>query len=390
MKKFREWLVDTHPDLLDRGKCFLQGQEVGFGTINNQRLHRAVREHHAAGQEAMADFIKWLIRHEGLRETAAKTNAAEVWNALCITWNAQEGLSHPEALFESPAYSKATLDRLQGFLRRWARYSKDPFLSSTIEGIRGQVKKGQVVTSAESMRIEPYTIGEIDAVLEATEKLRGDPRWPWGWPVIRMIILGGARISELQIVTRSAVAQALSSGSIFLWTPNRGTRALPVDLIREELEALLAWPWSWGGIADIIAPHSASKESATGRLIWKLGKHVFEMAGVECHPRLWTHMCRWAAALRYYEITGCLVGATHLLGSRYPMLVEAKLKVLGERQKERDKRIHKKRRQKRSVVADEAEAGGGGDQGQEAVEGGGLGDEALEAEAAHAVPPRGP
>jgi hypothetical protein len=371
MKRFKQWLTETRVDLLDRGRLLLDGQEIDFGTPNNSRLHGAIRENYASGQEAMSDFVKWLIRHEGIRESSARMNAAEVWNALCMTWDAKEGTSHPEALFESSDYSQSSLNALFGYLRRWARYTKDPLLTEVIEGIRNRGKEPRIIGQPRRMILEPYTLGEIDAVLEATEKLRGDPRWPWGWPVFRLIIVGGLKISDLQVLTREAVVSGLATGQVFLWTPNRGARAMPAQLVRDELEALLAWPWSWGGISDIICPRSVDAAYAINMAISRLSRYVFELAGVEHYPKSWLKMARWATALRYYDLTGCLVGATHLLGSRNTIQVEAKLRALKARQKERDQRVNKKRRKRSVRVVDQAEAGADGDQRQEAVEGGG-------------------
>jgi hypothetical protein len=387
-KRLKEWLADTNPEVLDRGRALINGQMVEFGHINNSRLRQVIHDHYDSGQKAMAGFVKWLIRHEGSGERYARTVAAEVWNALCVTWDAQEGASHPEELWLSSEYSPKTLDRLTGFMRRWARYTKDPILSATIDGIRARHRKSFVVQTAETHKVDPYTMAEIDALLEATEKLRGDPRWPWGWSVIRMMIVGGVRTADLLCITREQVKQSLGSGTMLIWHPKRGTRALPVQLMRDELEALLRWPWSWNGIIDIIAPRSSCPQAHVAASIGKLAEYIFGLAGVEYRGH-WSYACRWAAAIRYYEITGCIVGTAHLLGTRNWHAAEAKLRVYGERQKQRDKRLGRVRR-RRSVVAQEPEAEGGGHQGEVAEQSPRVGSEALQVEAADAVAAVGP
>jgi hypothetical protein len=373
VKRLKEWLIDLHPEILDRGKAMLAGQVVEFGKINNSRLQAAIREHYADGQRAMAGFIRWLVRHEGLSEGAAKMNAANIWNALCVTWDAQEGVSHPEELWRSSAYSKSSLSILCGYMRRWARYTKDPALPALIDEIRKRDRPIMVTEQMEKkFRVVPYTDAELDAVLEATERLRGDPRWPWGWPIIRLVIVGGVRTSEVMFVTRIMVKQALAGDTFMVHSHRSGTRALPTQLIRDELEFLMNWPWSWGSIVDIVSPRFPNPDLAIAA-IGRLSKHVFGIAGVEMQEH-WSISCRWSSALRYYRTTGCLVGASHIIGSRRADNTRIRLQVLDERQKRREESLGKKRRRRRSVVADQVEAEGGGDEREVAQEGGGVAD----------------
>ena len=387
-KRLKEWLADTNPEVFDRGKALVNGQMMEFGQINNSKLRQVIHDHYEAGQKAMEGFVRWLVRHEGSGDRYARTIAAEVWNVLCLTWDPQEGTSRPEELWLSSEYSPKTLDRLTGFMRRWARYTKDPTLGATIDGIRSRHRKSFVIQAAEAHKVEPYTMAEIDALLEATEKLRGDPRWPWGWSIIRMMIVGGVRTSDLLCITREQVNQSLKSGTILIWSPKRGTRALPIQLMRDEIEALLNWPWTWNGIVDVIAPRSSAPQAHVASSIGKLAEYLFDLAGVE-YRSFWSYACRWAAAIRYYEITGCIVGTAHLLGTRNWHAAEVKLRVYGERQKERGKRLGRARK-KRSVVAQKPEAEAGGHQGEVAEERLRVGGEALQVEAADAVAAVGP
>lgn len=361
MKRLKEWLVDLHPEVMDRGKAMLAGQVVEFGKINNSRLREVVREHYANGQRSMAGFVRWLVRHGGMAERSAKAIAAEVYNVLCVTWDAQEGVSHPEELWRASAYSQSYLDRLSGYMRRWAMYTKDAELPALIDEIRRRDRPIMVAERTErTFRVVPYTDAELDAVLEAAERLRGDPRWPWGWPVLRMIVVGGVRPSELMFVTKVSVQQALAGGTLMIRSQKKGTRALPAQLLRDELEFLAGWPWNWNSIVDIVAPRSLKPDMAA-KSVGRLAVHVFGLAGVEMHD-FWSISCRWSSALRYYRTTGCLVGASHIIGSRYAEDTRNRLLVLAERQKQRELSTGKKRRRKRSVVADQVESEGGGDE----------------------------
>ena len=373
MKRYKDWLVELHPEVLDRGHALLHDQVVTFGTINNARLQEAVREHYAAGQEAMKDFVRWLVRHEGITPRAAKACAAATWNALCLTWSAQDGASHVEELWLSSEYSTATLSGFRGPLRRWARYTHNHVMSATLEKLRYRDRKSMVIEEAKrKYKNAPYTKAELDAILEATEKLRGDPRWPWGWPVVRLMVVGGIRLVELDSVSMASAEQALKGGSLYLWSVDRGSRSLPAEMLQQELEFLLRWPWSWGTITDVILSGRSRDRSSIDRIVRKLAKHVFELAGVEWQSQSWGSRCRWASALRYYELTSNLVGASHLLGTRDAYRAANRLKALGDLQKEREKA--------RSVLDDGRHADGEGDQVEVPHEGGGVGDEALQPE----------
>jgi len=362
MRKFKEWMIDTRPDVLDRGKCLLEGQEVEFGTINSKRLVTAVHEHYREGQEALRDFVRWLVRHEGLNESTAQNAAATVWNVCCLTWNHDESRSYPEKILLSTTYKQSTLANFQTCLLRYARFSKNLDLIAKIQEIRGSQKKIVYERKAEATQYCPYTRSEIQALLEAAEVLRDDPRWPWGWPTFRMILKAGVSILELCVLTREQISHALSTESLVLWRPKRGPRSIPTEIVRSELEALLAWPWTWTTVADIISPQSSRewREQSANTAIRRVAHFVFDKAGVEW-TKHWILSCRWASALRYFELTKNFVGVSHLSGLRDIKRVQSHLVTMMARQKEREKTMKPKRR-RRSVVQ-EAEADGGGDEG---------------------------
>jgi integrase len=323
---------------------------VTFGQINNSRLRSAVQEHYRHGQETLQDFVKWMIRHEGLSDKAARSNAAALWNALCLTWDHGEQTSHPENLLLSASYSKSMIYHLQGALSRWARHTKDVDLQHKIQEFR-ESKRPVVHTKSPPVapKTYPYTPGEIEALLAATERFRDDPRWPWGWSVIRMIVIAGLSVSEIFQLTPDQIRRSLQSGSLVLWHAGRGSRSLPVDLVRPELEALLAWPWTWGSVVDIVSPVSSgpSRSANSTRRITELAKVLFERSGVAPLGRTWIPSCRWAATIRYYEITGNIVGAAHICQVRDIRRVQAEIEIMRQRQKERAKALGGKARRKR-------------------------------------------
>ena len=318
MKPLEAFLVSLHPEVVERGTTLLQGQEVEYGKACTKELRRLVHEHHAAGQETLAKFYKWLVRSEALRPVKAENIVATVWNTLCMTYDAGSGQSNPLVLLDlhDETYSYSTKIAISHALRLWARYTKDTTLQGQLllwAKRRPDVTPRYVLDELNTS--PPYTRAEYRRLLKALEEYKGAPRYPWAWAVLRICFTQGVTVSEIIRLERTKIQQALQQGEVLLrigWM--RSKQAIPVELVREELEYLLSFPWEWGVIGDLVDPvKSVSAKKDYGRAhVHRLIRDVFTRAKVT-YSSGWATRLRWSAAWQYHNKTGNLVGAAQIL-----------------------------------------------------------------------------
>lgn len=324
MKPIEFFLCEQHPEIMSAGRKFILGEEYEFRNPNRVALRRLVKEHYARGQDALEDFRKWLVRHEGRREDEAARVTAVVWNALCMTYDVEEKQAKPTQLLdrEDETYSYSTKTQIAHGLRFWARYKNDSKLyEETMLWLRRKPDEAPKYVLDALTESPPYTDDEYRELLKALESFKGSPRYPWAWSCLRLVFVCGVSLVEVTQLEKGRIHQALKDGHIAMRAAiGRYFRVVSIEPVREELQALLAFPWQWGIVADLLNPartikDAGRRDTSSAGTLQRAAKLVFERAGVE-QTYNWPARVRWSAAWQYYRRTENLVGAAQIIGVR--------------------------------------------------------------------------
>lgn len=319
MKPIEAFIADTHPEIIQRGSALINGELVELGKPNKHALRRLVREHYAAGQEALKGFSKWLVGvHSLTRDKAARITAA-VWNTLCMTYDVEEKRSYPTRLIarNDETYSYSSKLAIAHALRYWAIYDKDPQLyEQIIVWLRRKEPTTPQYVLDQLNSLPPYTRAEYKRLLKALEEFKGAPRFPWAWSCLRLAFVWGAPLTEIIHLERAKIRQALRDKEILLRVGvGIHRRVIQVEYIEEELGLLDAFPYEWGIIADLVDP--ARTMTPDLRLsttpLGNVTKLVYQRAKVP-YGKNWSTRIRWTAAWSYYKKTKSVVGAQQILG----------------------------------------------------------------------------
>jgi len=102
-----------------------------------------------------------------------------------------------------------------------------------------------------------------------------------------------------------------------IWSRTRKAQKIPVELIEDEIRMLLAIPWRWEILADLISPSRGKTKriKRAGVLLRQRMKEVFLAAKVDKEQQ-WIHRLRLTAARQYYKKSKSLVAAGQILGLR--------------------------------------------------------------------------
>jgi len=321
-----EYLLRTNPEIMRQEHIFMAGEEVTFGTPNDKLLRQRVLEHGARGREALKAFTAWLVRHEGYPEKSARLTTALVWDALCITWDAEHG-SQPWKVLDDTRYRSGARNAFMGALRRWATYSKDADLFNELMARKGVRAKSRVVNAPKPSTITFLTAQQMNRLLKAADQFQRNPQAPWAYAIMRIVLLTGANLQGLMHVTRDQAKAALHEPMLACWTRLAvGPQAIPSVLIRPELQGLLDLPWDWGTLADVVDPVGQSPITAAAR-VTKTAKELYALARVPMSAG-WIRDLRWTCAARYYKASKNLVGCLQILGPKMsPALIRDRLGV---------------------------------------------------------------
>jgi hypothetical protein len=319
MKPIEAFLASVHPEVMTRGKTLLNGTEVEFGQPNNKLLKKLVKEHYAAGQEALEDFRKWLVRKESKKNIVAARITATVWNVLCMTYDMEKEDSNPLDLIDKrdETYSYGTKIQIAHALRLWARYKRNSALyERLLAWMRHSQNTPKYILDAFT-ESPPYTRKEYRKVLKALEEFKGSPRYPWAWPCLRIVFICGIALTEILYLERAKVIKALGEGHITLrMRSSNYSRIISTSLIEEPLRVLAAFPLQWVIVGDLVSPgRNEDGHCITLTPLTKVIKKIFARAKVEYTSNC-THRMRWSAAWQYYEKTKNLVGTSQILGMR--------------------------------------------------------------------------
>ena len=293
------------------GGSTLQGKPVRFTALPPSLLLKARKRVAAAGKDAMEPFRDWLIEYTGVSEATADTYWRYVWNAMVVTGG------DPMRQLERTDLSYNTKVLLKAALSRFAAFCGDAeLLSSLASHTTARLIKDRRRTKP-TKTVRPFTRQEVDALLGAVNEHKGDPRHPWAWPILRIIIKLGLRTRvDACWIERVRAREAIETGALRIWSKREKMRTVPAKGIQEELEMLTGWPFEWEVTADIIAPAAPEKKRAKAaydKLRASL-KYYAKMVGIPA-KEMKTHRLRHAAALRLYKETGHnIVAVAQLLG----------------------------------------------------------------------------
>jgi len=322
MRPLEHFLAERHPEVMTAGKTFILGDEYEFRNPDRKALRKLVKAHYAAGQSALKGFRRWLTRTEGKPDGEAAKIAATVWNTLCMTYDVETQKASPMKLLDrdNDTYSYSTKTVIVHGLRFWARYNDDSQLQeATLLWLRRKPETAPQYVLDALEESPPYTNEEYRELLKALESFKGAPRFPWAWSCLRIVLVCGVSLREVAHLERARITQALNDGHIKIRAASgKFFRVVSIEPIREELKMLLAFPWEWGIIADLLNPARTLASPERGNAVAiaplrQVSKLVFKRAGVE-QTNNWPARVRWSAGWQYYRRTNNLVGTAQILG----------------------------------------------------------------------------
>jgi len=308
---------------LEKSAIVYQDQVVQFGTPDNKLLNKLLKEFHDNGAEALKDFEKWLVKHDGCTEAKARTHRKWIWTCLVLTHDDASNTSDLALILGNTSYSHSSMISLKAALKRWAMYTQDANLLTTLH-LHHQAKRYKQFKRATQNpdKYVPYTDEEWKDLLKAQNKWNQDPRYPWAWAVLGLLIKTGMIIrSELVFVTRDAIVTALKTDALRVWNTSKHGRVIPTNLIKPELEALVAFPANWDRLADLIAPAKLpNKRDATATYkVSALAKEMFDVAGIVFDGksvRLRYIRLKFTASVKLWNATENLIAVSNFLGHR--------------------------------------------------------------------------
>jgi len=325
-------IMDDHEDALKEGYTLLDGHLIKVGTPDQSEIYRRRVEHARRGREILekAGFLRWLVRTDGCSDTNARRNAAFVYNAMCLCQQ-PDGSFNWLAAVENPVYSVSTRRSMRAAIKKWAQFTSNIELwaqMQTADVGDGVERKPPDVSKDPKTQAKPLADHEYEALIKAVDKVKGDPRMPWFWPVIRLALKTGIRPTDLVVLTKKGMHEALARKGLNVWSSNRKPYVIPLWLVKPEVEALAAWPLNWGTIADLMSPKERpkSRKASARAKVGKAVARVYEQAGID-KPHGWIHQLRVTCGMRVWKRTGNLIVTAQVLGHKDLMRTRAYLGI---------------------------------------------------------------
>lgn len=265
-----------------------------------------------ACRQASKEFVRFMVEDAALSKGSAETYANYVWHALLTTGG------NPVEALRRRDLQLTTKHAIRAAIRQYALFTERTDLLAELAGLR--VKKMLRDREAPTRKtLPPLTEEEVGRILAAIDADKGNPRWPWAWPVLRITIKLGLRAgSDTPWIQREAVIHAAKTGApLIIWSKRTRQRGLPSKVVAEELEMLANWPGAWNYISDLVAPATPVEnrpKSAYSHINAKL-KEYSAIAGLD-PAEIRSHRFRRAAALRLYEATKDIMLVMAFLGHR--------------------------------------------------------------------------
>jgi integrase len=302
--------ADLLIEALEGAAVLIQGREAIFRPVPIGIVHAArtfVAQH---CRESCREFVRFMIEDAALSKMSAETYANYVWHALLTTGG------HPVETLLRRELQLSTKNAIRSAIRQYALFTKRSELLVDLAGIR--VKKLLRDRTAPTHKaLQSFTEDEVGRILAAIDADKGNPRWPWTWPVLRIMIKLGLRAgADTPWIQRESVLHAVATGApLTIWSKRLKQRGLPSGVVREELEMLAHWPGAWNYLSDIIAP-ATPPENRPQSSYAHLVKHLKEYAAVAgLDPsEVKSHRFRKTAALRLYAATKDMMLVANFLG----------------------------------------------------------------------------
>lgn len=295
---------------LEGAAALVKGNDAVFEAVPIEIVHAARTYVAQACREGCKNFVRFMIEDAALSKTSAETYANYVWHALLVTGG------NPTETLRRKDLQLTTKHAIRAAIRQYALYTKRSELLADLAGLK--VKKLLRDRSAPTKKVLPqFSEDEVGNILAAIDADRGNPRWPWTWPVLRITIKLGLRAgADTPWIQRAAIIHSVGSGApLEIWSKRLKQRGLPMGVVREELEVLSRWPGAWNYLADIIAPATPPEnrpKSAYGHIVKRLKEYAVIVGMDPAEVR--SHRFRKTAALRLYAATKDVMLVANFLG----------------------------------------------------------------------------
>lgn len=288
---------------IESAHAWIAGPARGaFLPVAPELLVAARRVIGSEGKEAMAPFVEWLIMEEGMTDDTAKNYGANVWQAVIATGG------QPVKQVERADLTVSTKNSIRASLRHFAVFANDGNLAAELENKRVKRLLRDRKHSKASKTVMPLDEETVKKLMTAINADKGNPRRPWAWPCLSMMVKLGlrARADMGTGVTREAVVDSVTRGAPLAIIGKRGTRrVVPSSIVAEELKILSQFPFEWNNLSDLIAPGASieGRSQAAYAKIRATIREYAESAGIDPNE-IRSHRLRHTAATRLYEASG--------------------------------------------------------------------------------------
>lgn len=305
---------EDNADLLINGlegaAALLTGKDAIFTPVPIEIVHAGRTYVAQQCKESCKEFVRFMVEDAALSKQSAETYANYVWHALLTTGG------NPVDALRRRDLQLTTKHAIRAAIRQYALFTHRGELVIELAGLK--VKKLLRDREAPTKHILPaFTEEEVGRILAAIDADKGNPRWPWTWPVLRILIKLGLRAgADTPWIQRDSVIHAFNSGApLMIWSKRLKQRGLPSGVVRDELEVLVHWPSAWNYIADIVAPATPAEnrpKSAYAHIVQHLKAYAVTV-GIDA-AEVRSHRFRKTAALRLYEATKDIMLVSNFLG----------------------------------------------------------------------------
>lgn len=297
---------------LEGASALMEKRDVRFEPVPHEIVNAARAYVAQCCREACREFVRFMVEDAALTKASAETYANYVWHALLTTGG------EPVEALRRRNIQLTTKHAIKAAIRQYALFTGRAELFTELAGIK--VKKLLRDRQAPTKKALPqFSEEEVGNILAAIDADKGNPQWPWAWPVLRINIKLGLRAgADTPWIQRESVIHAVKTGApLEIWSKRLKQRGLPSGVVREELEYLAQWPGAWQYLADIIAPATPPENRAKGaytHIVAKLKEYGL-VAGID-PSEIRSHRFRKTAALRLYAATKDIMLVAGFLGHK--------------------------------------------------------------------------
>lgn len=282
---------------MDRLRRVLEGEPIDVpasrldrDTLDRARYQRLARERSKRGEKALPGFAEWLIKKHDVRPVTAVRTRAIAWSLYEETGGDPASIFHRDIWIEAATYrtvidARSAIRRLCDWLlmtsknpadHEWAREQIRLILNAP--RIQRMPTTNRILPKGDSKKqgTTPLTNEQAQRVIDLIDDLAIERRVraPWYRDVMRILALTGMDAVDLPLLARRDLVVALQQPRKRSWirvqkTSHRRlrTQIVPLMLVRDEVKRLLAWPFEWRVLADIMAPSGDPAKAANAAVI---------------------------------------------------------------------------------------------------------------------------